>query len=266
MADTPSAGFGDLAALFGNNPFSGLTKSFQQFQRGTEQLMTTMENLNETLEQLNEVSVRITRMLDLLEEPARVLIPQVTRTMRAADDLVERMSAPIEKVVPGLTRLADALSTPALSSMPTDLNDFLGTLRDLSKRLQPLGQMAEAAGGMFSRSPFAAFLPNQGRTDAAPAATVAARPPAEPTPPPAPLAEIAAAERRRSQQARRPEEGRVDAQAAPRRRSRPPRSRRRRSRPPRAEPDGAARRAVSAWRRTGWRRPARRALRRARRR
>src|SRR3954452_12646900 len=119
MADNPTAGFGDLVALFGTNPFNGITKSFGQFQRGVEQLMTTMDNLNKTLEQLNEVSVRITRMLDLLEEPARVLIPQVTRTMRAADDLVERMSAPIDKVVPGLTRLADALSTPALSSMPT---------------------------------------------------------------------------------------------------------------------------------------------------
>jgi hypothetical protein len=76
--------------------------------------------------------------------------------------------------------------------MPTDLSDFLGTLRDLSKRLQPLGQMAEAAGGMFSRSPFAAFLPTQGRSDATAAAP--GPPVAEPAaPPPAPLAEIAAA-------------------------------------------------------------------------
>ena len=75
MADTPSAGFGDLVALFGTNPFSGITKSFQQFQRGAEQLMTTMDNFNATLEQLNEVAIRITRMLDLFEEPVRALHP-----------------------------------------------------------------------------------------------------------------------------------------------------------------------------------------------
>ena len=186
MADTPSAGFGDLVALFGTNPFSGITKSFQQFQRGTEQLMTTMDNLNATLEQLNEVSIRITRMLDLFEEPARLLIPQVTRTIKAADSLVERLNAPIESVAPGLARLAEALQTPALNTLPKDLNDFLGTLRDLGRRLQPLGQMAESAGSMFSRSPFAAFLPTTGRSDAPATPPTATAP--EPTPPPAPPA------------------------------------------------------------------------------
>src|SRR3954452_11646120 len=112
MADNPTAGFGDLVALFGTNPFNGITKSFGQFQRGTEQLMTTMDNLNATLEQLNEVSTRVTRMLDLLEEPARALIPQITRTIKSADGLVERLTAPIESVAPGLARLAEALSTP----------------------------------------------------------------------------------------------------------------------------------------------------------
>jgi ABC-type transporter Mla subunit MlaD len=168
MADNPAPGFGDLVALFGTNPFSGVTKSFQQFQRGVEQLMTTIDNLNATLEQLNEVSVRVTRMLDLLEEPAKALIPQVTRTIKAADEMVDRMNAPIERIAPGLSRLAETLSNPALNSLPRDVNEFMATLRDVGRRLQPLGQMAETAGGMFRNSPFAAFLPPS-RPEATPA-------------------------------------------------------------------------------------------------
>ena len=192
MADNPSAGFGDLVALFGTNPFSGINKSFQQFQRGVEQLMTTMDNLNATLEQLNEVSVRVTRMLDLLEEPARALIPQVTRTIKAADEMVDRMNAPLERIAPGLTRLAETLQNPALNALPRDLNDFLATIRDVGKRLQPLGQMAESAGGLFRNSPFAAFLPPSSRPDAAtpapakpaPAAAIDDEDEDEPAPPP----------------------------------------------------------------------------------
>ena len=167
MADNPAPGFGDLVAMFGTNPFSNVTKSFQQFQRGVEQLMTTIDNLNKTLEQLNEVSVRVTRMLDLLEEPAKALVPQVTRTIRAADEMVDRMNAPLERIAPGLARLAETLQNPALNALPRDLNEFLSTIRDVGRRLQPLGQMAETAGGMFRNSPFAAFMP-QSRSEAAP--------------------------------------------------------------------------------------------------
>ena len=197
MADNPAPGFGDLVALFGTNPFSGLTKSFQQFQRGVEQLMTTIDNLNETLKQLNEVSARITRMLDLVDEPLRAFVPQVTRTLKAADDMVERMNAPIERVAPGLNRLADALSTPTITNMPRDLNEFLSTLTDLGKRLQPLGQIAESASGMFRNNPFASFMtggaqrPAESPAPAAPAPT----PPRDETPPPPPPAKKAAAKK-----------------------------------------------------------------------
>jgi len=193
MADTPGPGLSDLVALFGTNPFSGLTRNFQQFQRGVDQLMTTIDNLNETLKQLNEVSARITRMLDLVDEPLRAFLPQVTRTLKAADDMVERMNAPIERVAPGLNRLADALSTPTISNMPRDLNEFLSTLTDLGKRLQPLGQIAESASGMFRNNPFAAFMTggNQRPADApGPAPT----PPRGETPPAPRPAKKAAAE------------------------------------------------------------------------
>ena len=59
------------------------------------------------------------------------------------------MSAPIERVAPGLARLADTLQSPQFNQLPAQLGDFVGTLGDLAKRLQPLGQLAESAGGLF---------------------------------------------------------------------------------------------------------------------
>ena len=59
-----------------------------------------------------------------------------------------------------------SLSQPAITNMPQSINEFLSTLTDFGRRLQPLGQMAESAGGMFRNSPFAAFLP-QGRAEQA---------------------------------------------------------------------------------------------------
>ena len=193
MADSPAPGFGDLLALFGTNPFSGLTKSFQQFQRGVEQLLTTIDNLNETMKQLNEVPARVTRMLDLVDEPLRAFVPQVTRTLKAADDMVERMNAPIERVAPGLNRLADTLSSPTITDMPRDLNEFLSTLTDLGKRLQPLGQIAETAGGMFRNNPFASFMTGGTQRPAeSPAAPAPTPPHADETPPPPPAKKAAA--------------------------------------------------------------------------
>jgi ABC-type transporter Mla subunit MlaD len=177
MAENQSPGFGVgdlLGAIGANNPLTSLTRSVAQFQRGVNDFLTTVENVNTALEQFNQVSARVNRLLDLVEEPMKAFVPQVTRTIRAADDLVDRLSTPVDRVAPGLTRLADTLSSPVLTALPKDLNEFLGTLRDLAKRMRPLGQMAETAGGLFSRGPFAQFL------------GVPAKP--EPTPAPAPKA------------------------------------------------------------------------------
>ena len=146
--------------------------------------MTTIDNLNETLKQLNEVSARITRMLDLVDEPLRAFVPQVTRTLKAADDMVERMNAPIERVAPGLNRLADALVQPDVTNMPRDLNEFLSTLTDLGKRLQPLGQIAESASGMFRNNPFASFMTGGSQRPAESPAHRHPTPPRDGTPPP----------------------------------------------------------------------------------
>ena len=96
------------------------------------------------------------------EAAVRALMPQVTRTLKTADQLVEQMSAPIERVAPGLARLADTLSSPQLMSFPNQLGDLLGALGDVAKRLQPLGQLAESAGGLFGLRPLTSLRAGSG--------------------------------------------------------------------------------------------------------
>ena len=111
----------------------------------------------------------------MVEEPIKAFVPQITRTVKAADQLVEQLSAPIDRVAPGLNRLADTLSAPALTSLPKDLGEFMDVLGDLARRLQPLGQMAESAGSMFGRMPWSNLLPGASRSEPAP------RPRSQPT-------------------------------------------------------------------------------------
>jgi len=156
--DSSTPGLGDLFGLLGsNNPFAGISKSIAQFQRGVNQFLDTIEKFNETMEQLNGVAMRVNGLLDTVEEPIKAFVPQVTRTIRAADSLVEQLSGPIEKVAPSLNRFADTLSNPTLLALPADLGAFMETLSDLAHRLQPLGQLAESAGSMFGLRPLAAL-------------------------------------------------------------------------------------------------------------
>ena len=145
-----SLGLGDLLALLGgSNPLSGVTKSLGQFQRGVSQFLESVDRFNDTMDQLNQVARRVNGLLDAVEEPVRVIVPQFTRTVRTAEVLVEQLTGPIEMVAPGLARLADTLSSPALAALPRDLGQFVDVLTDLARRLQPLGQLAESAGSMF---------------------------------------------------------------------------------------------------------------------
>ncbi len=144
--------------LAGANPLSGITKSVSQFQRGSNELLVAIENFNVTMGQINEVASRVNRLLDDVEPLIRALMPQITRTLRSADTLVEQMSA-----------------------MPKDLGEFMGILGDVARRLQPLAQLAESAGGMFGLkglsglSGLGGLLPGGGGT----------RPTDPPPPPPA---------------------------------------------------------------------------------
>ena len=108
-----------------------------------------MENFNSTMTNLNETAERINRLLNDFEEPVRAMIPQLTRTVKLADEMSARLATPIDQVVPGLTRLADTLNSPVLRALPTDLGEFLEVINELSRRLSPLSQFADQASGLF---------------------------------------------------------------------------------------------------------------------
>ena len=130
-------------------PLAGAVQSFDQFRRGVEQFQRGVENFNRTMENLNETAERINVLLAEVEEPLRAAVPQVTRTVKAADDMMRIVSGPAIAVAPGLQVLAEALNNPALKQMPHQLAQMNDVMSDVSTRLAPLGQLAESAGGLF---------------------------------------------------------------------------------------------------------------------
>jgi len=158
MAESSTPGLGDLLALFGGaNPFASIGKTIDQFKRGVNDFLTGVETFNATMESLNGVTVRINRLLDDVEEPIQALMPQVTRSIKTADAVFSQLSVPVEKITPGLLRLADMLSSPGLINLPREIAGFVETLGDLATRLQPLTQMAESAGSLFGLRPLSAL-------------------------------------------------------------------------------------------------------------
>jgi ABC-type transporter Mla subunit MlaD len=186
MADTTTTGLGDLLALLGGNPIAALTKNIDTFRKGVEGFVGAVQNFNRTMETLDGVANRVTSLLDEVEEPIRVLMPQVTKATKQSLALFEKMSEPLERVAPGLDKLADTLGSPNFTTLPNVMGDFLEMLGELMNRLRPLGQIAEAAGSMFGMRAFSSLIPG-----ATPAATRPA-----PAPPgaaaPAPVAPAAA--------------------------------------------------------------------------
>lgn len=175
MSQNSQPGFGDFFGLFGGtNPFAAISKSISQFQRGVSDFLSAVENFNKTMQQMNGVATRINELLDTVEEPVRMFVPQVAKTIRAADAMVDQLSGPIERVAPGLSKLADVLATPALTSLPAEMSELMGVIAELAHRLQPLGQIAESAGSLFGIRPLQALR----------AATEPARSPAPPPAPP----------------------------------------------------------------------------------
>ncbi|MET0459776.1 MAG: hypothetical protein ABW195_11035 [Ilumatobacteraceae bacterium] len=180
MADT---GFGrtdpfsDVISLVAG-PIAAGIRSFEQLRKGTDEFLRGIENFNSTMENLNETAARVNRLLNDFEEPIRAMLPQLTRTVKMADDLSLRLATPIDQVIPGLTRLADTLNSPALKAMPTDLGQFMEVINDLGRRMSPLAQLAEQAGGMFGLR-----IPGLSRQAApsAPAGTAVSSPAAAPS-------------------------------------------------------------------------------------
>lgn len=140
--------FADVISIVAG-PIAAVIRSFDQLRHGADELMKGLENFNATMENLNETASRVNRLLNDFEEPVRAILPQVTRTVALAEELSTRLAVPIDQVVPGLTRLADTLNSPVLTALPRDLGTFMEVINDLAKRMSPLGQLAEQAGGLF---------------------------------------------------------------------------------------------------------------------
>ena len=138
-------------------PIAGAVQSFDQFRKGVEQFQRGVDNFNRTMENLNESSERINRLLADVEEPLRAAVPQVTRTIKAADEMMKIVSGPAIAVAPGLQVLADTLNNPAMRQMPQQLTQMNDVLADVTARLAPLGQLAESAGGLFGGLKFPGF-------------------------------------------------------------------------------------------------------------
>jgi hypothetical protein len=148
MADARPDPLADLFTLFAT-PLSGTVRSIEQFRKGVDEFLKGVENFNRTMENLNEATERINALLMDVEQPIRAAIPQVTRTVKAADEMMQVVSGPAMAVAPGLNRLAETLSTPAFAQLPSQIGAFSDVLAEVSKRLGPLTQLAESAGGLF---------------------------------------------------------------------------------------------------------------------
>jgi ABC-type transporter Mla subunit MlaD len=176
MSDQPvrTDPFSDVISLVAG-PIAAVIRSFDQLRKGADEMRRGFENFNSTMENLNETAARINRLLNDFEEPVRAMIPQLTRTVKLADEMSKRLATPIDEVAPGLARLATTLNSPVLRSLPTDLGQFLEVINELSRRLSPLTQFADQAGSLFGlRIP---GLPSRPAAQPAPPA-----PPPEPAP------------------------------------------------------------------------------------
>lgn len=141
-------GLADVINLLAAPIASGL-RTVEQVKRAVDDLFRAVENLNRTMENLNDTAERVNRLLADVEEPVRAMIPQLTRTIRTADELTQRLEGPIKASAPNIEKVVTTLSSPAFAAVPHQLGEFVSTVGDVSKRLGPLVSLAENAGGLF---------------------------------------------------------------------------------------------------------------------
>ena len=148
MTDDRNDGLADVINLLAA-PIAGGIRSMEQFRKGVDELWRAVDNLNTTLENLNEAATRINGLLADVEEPIRAAIPQLTRTIETADTITRQLDGPVRAAAPNIEKVVETLSSPAFTALPNQLGDFMNTMGDMSKRLGPLAQFAENAGGLF---------------------------------------------------------------------------------------------------------------------
>jgi hypothetical protein len=152
-------------------PIAGGIRSFEQFRRGIEELFRAVDNVNRTMENLNEAAMRINALLAEIDEPVRALMPQVTRTVKTADEITSLIEGPVRATAPKIERIVDTLGSPGFTTLPTQIGELM-------QRLGPLAQLAENAGGLFG----AFRMPGMPR----PAASSSTAPPPTAAPEPSP--------------------------------------------------------------------------------
>ena len=130
-------------------PIASGIRSYEQFRRGIDEMFRTIDNLNTTMENLNEAASRLNRLMADVEEPIRTMVPQISRTVKAADDVLEAISGPAMSAAPNLVRISEAFGSPAFTRLPDQLTEFLNVMGEMSRRMGPLTQFAESAGSLF---------------------------------------------------------------------------------------------------------------------
>ncbi len=148
MADERTDPLADFFTLLAT-PVAGAVRSVEQLRRGVDEFLRGVENFNRTMENLNATTERINGLLEELEPPLRAAIPQVTRTVQTADQVMQVISGPAMAVAPGLDRLAETLTNPAFAQLPNQLTQFSEVLGDVARRMGPLSAIAESAGGFL---------------------------------------------------------------------------------------------------------------------
>jgi ABC-type transporter Mla subunit MlaD len=123
-------------------PIAGGIRTVEQFRRGAEELFRAVENVNRTMENLNEAAMRINAFLADVEEPVRAIIPQVTRTVKAAEEITSLLEGPVRATAPRIERVVETLGSPGFTALPNQLGELM-------QRLGPLAALAENAGGLF---------------------------------------------------------------------------------------------------------------------
>ena len=156
-------------------PIAGGIRTVEQLRRGIDDAFRAIDNLNTTIENLNQAAIRINRFMTEVEPAMQALIPQITRTVEAAEQITTMLEGPVRATAPNIEKVVNALGSPGFLTLPNQLGELM-------QRLTPLAQLAENAGGLFGGF----RLPGMG--GARPAAPPAA--PATPHPSPAPPAPV----------------------------------------------------------------------------
>jgi hypothetical protein len=146
MAETDP--LGEIFTMFAA-PIAGTIRSVEQFRSGVDEFLKGVENFNRTMANLNETTERINALLSEVEEPIRASVPQFTRSVKAADELMKVVSGPAIAAAPAFSQIADTIATPAFQQLPERVNQFNEMMVEMSRRLGPLTQFAETAGGLF---------------------------------------------------------------------------------------------------------------------